>query len=61
MKEIATKNLQLVSLYAQVAEPNTASIRVLEKNKFEYAGKFRKAFFFNGLYKDLLIFDWVHS
>lgn len=60
LKEIAKNDLQLVSLYALVAKPNTASIRVLEKNGFAYVGAFRKAFFLDGAYTDFLIFDWIY-
>jgi len=59
LKKIAKNDLKLVSLYALVAKPNTAAIRVLEKNGFEYVGAFRKAFFLDGAYTDFLIFDWV--
>jgi ribosomal-protein-alanine N-acetyltransferase len=58
-KKIAAQELGLISLYAYVSEPNAISIRVLEKNGFQYAGKFRKAFLLDGEYTDLLIFDWI--
>ncbi len=58
-KNFAVENLKLVTLYAHVAESNSASTRVLKKNDFEYVGKFRKAFLINGSYEDMLIFDWV--
>ncbi len=61
VKEVAIKEIQIVSFYALVAEPNIASIRVLEKNDFKYVGKFRNAFFVDGSYKDFLIFDWVSN
>jgi len=48
IKNIAVQDLQLVALYAQVPEPNATSVRVLEKNGFQYVGKFRKAFFVDG-------------
>lgn len=59
LKNIAMQDLQLVTLYAQVAESNNSSVRVLEKNGFKYVGKFRKAFFLEGSYRDFLIFDWL--
>lgn len=59
LKEIATKDLGVVCLYAQVSQHNWASIRVLEKNGFEYAGKLRKAFSLDDSYTDLLLFDWI--
>lgn len=59
IKGVALQDLQLVTLYAQVPEPNKTSVRVLEKNGFQYVGKFRKAFFLDGSYRDFLIFDWV--
>jgi len=48
LKEIARNDLELVILYALVVKPNTAAIRVLEKNGFKYVGVFRKAFFLDG-------------
>jgi len=60
LKEVARNDLKLISLYALVAEPNTAAIRVLEKNGFKYAGVFRKAFLLDSVYTDFLIFDWVY-
>jgi len=59
LKEIARNDLELVILYALVVKPNTAAIRVLEKNGFKYVGVFRKAFFLDGAYTDFLIFDWI--
>ena len=61
LKKIAIKELRLVSLYAYVSKHNAASIRVLEKNGFEYAGKLRKAFSLDGSHTDLLLFDWVFN
>lgn len=61
LKNSAVQDLQLVTLYAHVSESNTASVQVLEKNGFKYVGKFRKAFFVDGSYKDFLIFDWVSN
>ncbi|MCK4825166.1 GNAT family N-acetyltransferase [bacterium] len=61
LQNSAVQDLQLVTLYAHVSESNTASVQVLEKNGFKYVGKFRKAFFVDGSYKDFLIFDWVSN
>ncbi len=61
IKIIVKKDLKLISLYAHVAEPNTASVKTLEKNGFEYVGKFRKAFFVHGLFTDYLVFDWISN
>ena len=61
LQDVAVHELQLVTLYAQVPEPNATSIRVLENNGFQYAGKFREAFFLDGIYRDFLVFDWVNS
>jgi RimJ/RimL family protein N-acetyltransferase len=59
-KNIAVKDLPLLTLYANVPEPNAASIKVLNKNGFNYVGKYRNAFFVDGVYRDFLIFDWVN-
>jgi RimJ/RimL family protein N-acetyltransferase len=60
-KEIAVEELGLVSLYAYVSAPNEISIRVLEKNGFQYVGKYRNAFWIDGVFVDRLIFDWVSA
>jgi len=59
IKDLAVQDLQLVTLYAQIPKPNETSVRVLEKNGFQYVGKFRKAFLVDRSYTDFLIFDWV--
>lgn len=59
LKNFAVQDLKFVTLYANVAKSNAASIRVLKKNGFEYVGKFRRAFTMGDSYEDLLIFDWV--
>ncbi|GBC63761.1 hypothetical protein DENIS_4759 [Desulfonema ishimotonii] len=59
VKNIAVRDLKLLSLYACVTASNTASVRVLEKNEFRYAGKFRRAFSLDGLLEDLWVFDWI--
>ena len=59
LKNFAVQDLEIVTLYVHVAESNAASLRVLEKNDFEYVGKFRKAFLIDDSYEDLVIFDWV--
>jgi len=60
LKEIAVKDLKLVTLYALVCELNVSSMRLLEKAGFKYAGRFRKGFFIDGEYKNFLIYDWVN-
>ncbi len=55
----ATEGLGLISLYAHVSVHNFPSIRVLEKCGFQYVGKLRKAFYINGSYQDLLLYDWI--
>jgi len=60
LKEIAVKDFKLVTLYALVCELNVASMRLLEKADFKYAGRFRKGFFIDGEYKNFLIYDWVN-
>jgi ribosomal-protein-alanine N-acetyltransferase len=60
LKEIAVKDLKLVTLYAHVCELNVSSMRLLEKTGFKYAGRFRKGFFIDGEYKNFLIYDWVN-
>lgn len=59
LKNYAVQELKLVTLYAKLAESNASSIRLMEKIGFQYVGKYRKAFFVEGSYKDLLIYDWV--
>ena len=59
LKEIAVKDLELVTLYAQVCELNVSSMRLLEKVGFKYVGRFRKGFFIDGEYKNFMIYDWV--
>ena len=59
LKGFCVQDLGLCTIYAHVAEPNKASVKVLEKNDFKYVGKYRKAFNLDGTYTDLLIFDWV--
>ena len=60
LKEIAVKDFKLVTLYALVCELNVASMRLLEKADFKYAGRFRKGFLIEGEYKNFLIYDWVN-
>ena|GEM_PF-3574962 len=59
LNEFSANRLGLVSLYAHVSVLNLASIRVLEKNKYQYVGRLRRSFKVNGEYQDLLLYDWV--
>lgn len=59
LKQNAKNELNLKSVYAFVAAPNKASVRVLEKNSFMYTGMLRQAFCLNDSFVDLLIYDWI--
>jgi ribosomal-protein-alanine N-acetyltransferase len=50
--------LNLRKVYARVYEPNTPSIKVLEKNGFELAGRLKKHHYVPGYgYADMLMFE----
>lgn len=55
----AVESLELNSLYAHVSVLNGASVRVLEKCGYRYAGRLRQAFHVDGLYQDALLYDWI--
>ena len=59
LKKIAFDEYNLITIYANVAEKNVPSLRVLEKTGFKYVGRYRNAFNWKGEYLDLLTFDFV--
>jgi RimJ/RimL family protein N-acetyltransferase len=53
----AFSRMRLRSISASILEPNLASRRVLENNRFREAGRLRKAFKLNDGYVDRILFD----
>ncbi len=56
VKEYAFDNFDIVRLYADVFEWNTASARALEKNGFHLEARLQKAIIKDGLIGDLLMY-----
>lgn len=54
--EYGFKQMDLHSIFAQILTTNTASIRIVEKLKFEKEGHFKDYHLFNGSYNDLVQF-----
>jgi len=61
MKKLAVVELKLHTLYGHLVESNAASVRLMEKIGFQNIGKYRKAFFIDGTFKDMLAVDWVRE
>lgn len=49
-------NFSIKRIYAEVIDENVASLRVLEKNGFEYEGRLRKSVYKNGKFYDKLVY-----
>lgn len=55
--EIARDDLKLHSIWGWIVEGNIASIKVLEKCGFQRIGVQRESYYFDGQYKDRIIYD----
>ena len=59
--QYAFENLQLVRISAEVVAGNTASVRVLQKNRFEQEGILRRARKYGDEFTDLQIFSRIQE
>jgi RimJ/RimL family protein N-acetyltransferase/acyl carrier protein len=57
MLTLGFEELKLKSIFAWAIEKNIASIKVLEKNNFNFIGKRRKCHYINGLSFDRMLYD----
>ena len=53
------ENTDIIRLYANVFEPNKASIKALEKAGFEKVGLMKKAVFKNGKFVDMVMLEKI--
>ncbi len=57
ISDYAFERFDIVRLYADVFEWNTASVRVLEKNGYVFEARLKKAVFKDGLIADALLYS----